>query len=116
MSSFKIKYEEILENVTKFNKEKEILNNLLSYQKMSNNHFDLEFSNNNFGKSTHFYKKNNHNPYSSFVKINTDTISKRIRNKYIWIPKNLNNVDKNAYIAPYIHNVCNSCDYVYTNK
>ena len=69
---------------------------------MSNNHFGLRFSKdkfeksthvglgfskNNFVKSTHFYKKNNHNPYNSFVQRNTNTISKRIRNKYIWIPK-----------------------------
>ena len=32
------------------------------------------------------------------------------------VPKNLNNVDKNAYISSYIHDVCNSVNYVYTNK
>ena len=37
MSSFKMKYEEILKNVTKFNQGKEKLNDLLSYQKMSHN-------------------------------------------------------------------------------
>ena len=76
-------------------------------------HVGLEFSKNNFVISTHFY---NNNSYNSFVKRNTNTISKRIRNKYIWIPKNLNNVDKNAYIASYMHDVCNSVNYVYTNK
>ena len=126
MTNFK--YEEILKNVTKFNKGKENLNDLLSYQKISNNHFTLRFSKDkiykttnvglgfsktNFVKSTHFY---NNNPYNSFVKRKTNTISKRIRNKYIWIPENLNNVDKNAYIASYIHDVCNSVNYVYTNK
>jgi len=24
-------------------------------------------------------------------------------------------MDKNAYIASYIHHICNSCNYVYTN-
>ena len=95
MTNFKIKYEEILKNVTKFNKGKENLNDLLSYQKMSNNHFRLGFSKDkiykpthvglgflktNFVKSTHLY---NNNPYNSFVKRNT--ISKRIRCKYIYM-------------------------------
>ena len=38
-----------------------------------------------------------------FVKRNTDIISKRIKNKFIWFPKNLSIVDKNTYIASYIH-------------
>ena len=89
----------------------------MSYQKISNNHFGLafskdkfeksihvglSFSKNNVGKSTHVYE-NNHNPYNSFVKRNTDTISKRIKNKYIWIPKNLSIMDKNSYIASHTH-------------
>ena len=49
MSIFKMKYEEILKNVTKFNQGKEKLNDLLSCQKMSHNHYGLRF----FGKSTH---------------------------------------------------------------
>ena len=99
MISFKIKYEVILKNVTKFNKGKENLNDLLSYQKISNNHFGIGFSKDKFEKSIHVgldfsnhkstcvFEKN-HNPYNSFVKRNADTISKRIKNKYIWIPKN----------------------------
>ena len=124
MTSFKIKYEDLLKNVTKFNKGKENLNMLLSSQKMSNNHFGLGFSKDNMYKPTHVgigFSKTNfvksthlHNPYNSFVKRND--ISKRIRCKYIWVPKNLNNVDKNVYIASYIHDVCNSKNYVYTNK
>ena len=43
------------------------------------------------------------NPYNSFVKRNTDIILKRIKNKSIWIPKNLSIVDKNTYIASYMH-------------
>ena len=77
---------------------------------MSNNHFGFEFSKdkfeksihiglsfskNNVEKSTHAYKKN-YNPYNSFMKRNTNTISKRIKNKYIWIPKNLSIVYKNT--------------------
>ena len=57
-------------------KEKK-LNNLLSYQKMSHNHYGLRFLNQS-GKSTHVSKKN-HNPYNSFVKRNTDIISKELR-------------------------------------
>ena len=95
-----MKYEEILKNVTKFNQGKEKLNDLLSYQKMSHNHYGLGLSNQS-GKSIHVSKKNL-NSYNSFVKRNTDIISKRIKNKFIWIPKNLIIVDKNTYIASYI--------------
>ena len=45
ISIFKMKYEKILKNVTKFNQEKEKLNDLLSYQKMSHNHYGLGFLN-----------------------------------------------------------------------
>ena len=53
MTSFKIKYEDLLKNVTKFNKGKENLNVLLSSQKMSNNHFGLGFSKDKIFKPTH---------------------------------------------------------------
>ena len=78
ISIFKMKYEVILKNVTKFNQEKEKLNDLLSYQKMSHNHYGLRF----FEKSTYVS-----NSYNSFVKRNTDIISKRIKNKFTRIPK-----------------------------
>ena len=91
ISSFKMKYEEILKNVTKFNQGKEKLNDLLSYQKMSHNHYGLGFLNQS-EKSIHDSKKN----HNLFVKRNTDIISKRIKNKFIWIPKNLSIVDKNT--------------------
>jgi len=90
---------------------------------MSNNHFGLGFSKDKIYKPTHvgigfsktnFVKSTHLHNNNSFVKRNT--ISKRIRCKYIWVPKNLNNVDKNVYIASYIHDVCNSENYVYTNK
>ena len=70
---------------------------------------------NQSGKSTYVSEKN-HNPYNSFVKRNADIISKRIKDKYIWIPKNLSIFDKNTYIASYIHDIYNSCNYVYTNR
>ena len=63
---------------------------------MSHNHYGLGF----FEKSTYVS-----NPYNSFLKRNTDIISKRIKNKFIWIPKNLSIVDKNTYIASYIHDI-----------
>ena len=69
MISFKDKYEELLIKVTKFNKGKENLNDILSYQKVSYNHFGLGFSKDKyFGLScskNNVYKKNNDN---SFVK------------------------------------------------
>ena len=78
---FEMKYEEILKNVTKFIQGKEKLNDFLSYQKMSHNHYGLEFLNQS-EKSTHVSEKN-HNPYNFFVKRNANIISKRIKNKYI---------------------------------
>ena len=102
ISSFKMKYEEILKNVTKFNQGKEKLNDLLSYQKMSHNHYGIGF----FEKSSYVS-----NPYNSFVKKKSNNISKWIKNKFIWIPKNLSIFDKNTYIASYIHSICNSWNY-----
>ena len=32
------------------------------------------------------------------------------------VPKNLSIFDKNTYFASYIHDICNSCNYVYTNR
>ena len=104
MTSFKDKYEELLNKVTKFNKGKENLNDILSYQKVSYNHFGLRFlkdkhiglgcSKNNIERTTHVYKKNNDN---SFVKKNMKS-----KYKYIWISKNLNNMDKKTYIISYV--------------
>ena len=65
---------------------------------MSHNHYGLRF----FRKSIY-----DSNPYNYFVKRNTDIILKKIKNKFIWIPKNLSIVDKNTYIASYIHDICN---------
>ena len=61
-----------------------------------------------------FLKKSSYcsNPYNS----KSDNSSKRLKNKFIWIPKNLSLIDKNTYIASYIHDICNSCNYVYTNR
>ena len=81
---------------------------------MSHNHYGLGFLNQS-EKSIHVSKKN-HNPYNSFVKRNIDIILKRIKNKFIWIPKNLSIVDKNTYIASYIHSICNSFNYMYANR
>ena len=85
---------------TKFNQGKENLNDLLSFQNLSHNHFGIGY----IEKSSYVS-----NPYVSFVK------GKSMKNKFIWIPKNLSVIDKNTYIASYIHDICNSCNYVYTN-
>ena len=68
--SFKEKYEDILKNVTKFNKVKEYLKIMLSSQKVSNNHFGTDFSKEkenisySYGRVNHisahpYIKKNN---------------------------------------------------------
>ena len=102
MLVFKKKYEDLFQNVTKFNKGKEKLNDLLSFQKLShNNHYGIGYNE----KSSYCS-----NPYSSFVK------RKFKKNKFIWIPKNLSFHDKNTYIASYMHDICDSCNYVYTNR
>ena len=57
---------------------------------MSHNHYGLGF----FKKSLYVS-----NPYNSFMKRKSDNSSKRIKNKFIWIPKKLSIVVKNTYIA-----------------
>jgi len=101
MLVFKKKYEDLMQNVTKFNKGKEKLNDLLSFQNLSHDNHGIGF----IAKSSCY----NH-PYSYFVK------SKTKKSKFIWIPKNLNVYDKNTYIASYMHDICDSCNYVYTNR
>ena len=93
--------------MTKFNRGKEKLNDLLSFQKLSHNHFGIGY----FEKSSYVS-----NPYDSFMKRKSNHVSKRIKTKFIWIPKNLSFHDKNTYIASYIHDICNSCNYVYSNR
>ena len=93
--------------MTKFNQGKEKLNDLLSFQKLSHNNYGIRY----IEKSSY-----DSNPYDSFVKRKSNNVSKRMKNKFIWIPKNLSLIDKNTYIASFIHDICNSCNYVYTNR
>ena len=65
ISVFKRKHEEILKNVTKFNQGKEKLNDLLSNQKLSHNHYGIGY----FEKSLYVS-----NPYNSFVKRKSEII------------------------------------------
>ena len=101
ISVFKKKYEDMLKNVTKFNQGKEKLNDLLSFQKLSHNNYGIGY----IEKSSYIS-----NPYKSVM-----TRKSKMKNKFIWIPKNLSIFDKNTYMASYIHDICNSCNYVYTN-
>ena len=103
ISSIKLKYDDICLNVSKFNKSKENLNNLLSFQKSSNNHFGIGFVPKYFIKNDYVLKNNNKNIHAK-------------QNKYIWIPKNLNIHDRNDYISSYMYEVCNSKNYTYVNK
>ena len=141
----KSKYETISKNVRKFNKGKENLNNLLSYQKPLNNKQGLGFNsktklNSNIASSSSsinkvkqnyaflysiFVKSKNNHDYAKFDK-NDDTMHvsyKKVVSKYsnhnkscyIWIPKDLSLEDKNDYIEDYKKNICNSSNYICHN-
>jgi hypothetical protein len=138
----KSKYESMSMNVGKFNKGKENLDNLLSFQKPLSNKFGLGFnsksklngniansySNINIEKQNHallyskFVKSNNINDYakkneSMHVSYNRNIfkISKHRKSSYIWIPKNFSLEEKNDYIASYKKVVCNSSNYICHN-
>ena len=68
-----------MKNVTKFNKGNENLNDLLSSQKIFNNHFGLGFFKDKYEKyfHVHVYKNNNHNSYNSFIKKNYNLSTNR---------------------------------------
>ena len=88
---------------------------LLSSQKVSNNHFGIDFSKEK-EMISHAHGRTNHALVQSYVKNNSNNFSGRPKYKYIWVPKYLNSFDKNTYIASYINTVCNSIRYVYVNK
>jgi FtsZ-binding cell division protein ZapB len=140
VSTLKSKYEIISENVGKFNKGKENLNNLLSVQNISKNKHGLGYS----SKVSHHVnnKKNNHAYlYNRFVKSKHDSSYDVKKNsmhnitptfddvKYrmfprtikhhsisIWVPKNISLKDRNDYIFDYKNKICNSVDYFLSNK
>ena len=148
VNSLKSKYEIISKNVGKFNKGKENLNNLLSYQKSSNNKQGLGFtsksslnsnveiisssSSQNIKKKhafiySRFVKSTNNHTYANYEKKNDSmhipykssiVASKNDyhQSSFLWIPKNSSLEDKNAYIADYKKNVCDSIKYICYNK
>jgi FtsZ-binding cell division protein ZapB len=134
VSSLKSKYEIVIENVGKFNKGKEDLKNLLSFQTNSQNKHGLGYSSKVDSKkpnhaylygrfvksknvSSNIVKKYLHvsNPISDFTKKSSHVHIPRIsRNNClsIWIPKNISCLERNAYIHDYKVNVCNSENYI----
>jgi FtsZ-binding cell division protein ZapB len=142
VNSLKSKYEIMSKNVGKFNKGKENLNNLLSYQLPTNSRHGLGYSSKVASSSSNMQKKSHAFLYSRFVKssnhavikesMNTDSmfdhhISKVMHDKksfkkssqrsiFIWVPKNACLIDRNNYIIDYKENVCNSVNYLCKNK
>jgi hypothetical protein len=141
VSSLKSKYEIISKNVGKFNKGKENLNNLLSYQLSTNYRHGLGYSSKiNVASSTFNMQKKNHALlYSRFVKSNSyanndmktnymhvshnskimhdKNVSRKINYKsnFIWVPKNECMNDRNLYILDFKNKVCNSENYISYN-
>jgi len=143
INSLKSKYEIISKNVGKFNKGKENLNNLLSYQLPTNSRHGLGYSSNsNVASSTSNMQKNNHAYlYSRFVKSTNHTLVKdgmktdsmlvthtsRVmhaknnlrknsqKSNFIWVPKNACMIDRNFYISDFKKNICNSENYISYN-
>jgi hypothetical protein len=135
--SLKSKYEVISENVGKFNKGKEDLKNLLSYQLPTKNRSGLGYSSNIASSTSNVKKKNHAFLYSRFVKstnhastkniIKTDSMHaishvknsfKNVSQKslFIWVPKDSCLVDRDSYIEDYKLNVCNSSNYLWKNR
>jgi len=135
--SLKSKYEVISENVGKFNKGKEDLKNLLSYQLPTKNRSGLGYSSNIASSTSNVKKKNHAFLYSRFVKstnhastkniIKTDSMHaishvknsfKNVSQKslFIWVPKDSCLVDRDSYIKDYKLNVCNSSNYLWKNR
>ena len=137
ISCIKSKYEIISSNVGKFNKGKEDLNSLLSFQKNSNSRHGLGFSSKLSSKTndvsySNIYQiskvKNNYAfLYSRFVKSSKNqnfenydnskvSMHKYSPSLYLWIPKNISLIDRNDYIVDYKKNICNSVNYLCKNK
>jgi uncharacterized coiled-coil DUF342 family protein len=144
VNSLKSKYEKISKNVGKFNKGKENLNNILSYQLPTNSRHGLGYSSNSNVASSisNMQKKNHAFLYSRFVKstnrvlvkdgMKTDSMlvshSSRVmhaennlrkksqKSNFIWVPKNACLIDRNFYISDFKKNICNSVNYLCKNK
>jgi FtsZ-binding cell division protein ZapB len=130
VSSLKSKYEIVTENVGKFNKGKEDLKNLLSFQHNSKNKHGLGYSSKvDIKKPNHAYlygrfvksrnvssnvsKKSSHVsiPISDYAKKKIIPRISRHHSLSIWIPKNISMKDRNSYISDYKNSVCNSENY-----
>jgi len=143
ISSIKSKYEIITNNVGKFNKGKENLNNLLSFQKISNNRHGLGFStkkisnhvstsisNNHisnvkknhaflysrFVKSSHNYDYDSYNNKSISMHKSSPFLHNITHSMFMWIPRNISLNDKNEYISNYKNKICDSVNYFCINK
>jgi len=134
ISSLKSKYDSMLLNVSKFNKGKENLNSLLSFQKPSNNRLGIGFVKaKSHSHAFHASKNVNHAyMYSNISRnkhINTDrsfnlNVCSSVKNRlptstpsmFIWVPKHASVHDRNKYILDFRQNICNSDKYVYINK
>jgi len=135
ISSLRTKHDVISNNVSKFNRGKENLDNLLSYQLSSNNKQGLGYKSigNVVASTSHMIKNKSTLLYSRFVKSNTRSddmnvcsnsislhdrsSSKKInvKSNFIWIPKTISKFDKVKYVNDYMISVCNSNDYISHN-
>ena len=63
-----------------------------------------------------YIKKHFVHSYDKNAKSFKNTQFSKSKYKYVWILKDLNFHDKNAYISSYMNVICNSNKYVYGNK
>ena len=143
VKSLKTKYETILMNVGKFNKGKENLDNLLSYQLPATSKQGLGYVSNSSNEKTYssMQKKNYAYLYSKFVKSNyhahSDTsmhasskvfshndrkmhmkkvaCKNILKSNYIWVPKNACLSDRKIYLSNYKKDICDSKNYLSYN-
>jgi hypothetical protein len=135
ISSLKSKYDTMFSNVSKFNKGKENLNNLLSFQKPSHDRLGIGFVKSRTHAHVSHISRNVHHAYlyanssrskhvriSSNIKLNA--CDNNIRNRshsstpsiFMWIPKNVSMHVRNKYVLDFKQNICNSDNYICVDK
>lgn len=135
ISSLRTKYDTMFSNVSKFNKGKENLNNLLTFQKPAYDRLGIGFVKSRFHTHvSHVYRHRHHAYlYASSSKYKHAKASRNDKliscddstrhrshvstpSTFIWIPKNTSMHVRNKYILDFRQNICNSENYICINR
>jgi hypothetical protein len=128
ISSLRSKYEIIFSNVSKFNKGKENLTNLLSFQKPAHDRLGIGFVKSRPHTHVSHVSRYGHHAYlyanSSRSKHVRNACDNSIRNRsqssipsiFMWIPKNVSMHVRNKYVLDFKQNICNSDNYICVDK